>query len=108
MKAFQEYHDLIIQFHRALSHRDSATLHRILTEETAVKLDRSVPDQHPPLPLSEDIDVQGISIEGNGALTAVTYTNTVELTGERLTLKIYIGEVDGQLRIAQPFPIVAH
>lgn len=108
MTAFQEYHDLIILFHRALAHRDFDTLHQIVTKEAIAWLDQSTPDQYPTFPLSEDIYVQEISIEGDGALTAVTYVNKVELTGERLTFKIHIAEVYGQLRITQPFPRVAY
>ena len=45
--------------------------------------------------------------EGNGTVAAVTYANRAAVTGQQRVLQVEIAEIDGRLRIVQPFPTVA-
>lgn len=74
-----EYESFIKQFHRALKQRNQEALRNLLTDDAKVNLDQEFQNlDRLNLPLSEDINVVGISLEGSGEIIAVYYINRID------------------------------
>lgn len=100
MIPFDDYHQLIVRYHRALIAGDEAALRDLLT---AAATQRASGVGDAALPLSDDITVDGFALEGNGTQARVDYTN--HIGGARsIRLSVAISEHDGELRVAQAYP----
>ena len=94
---FQEYRQLLEEFHRALVDRDASHLQPLLSRTAKISVESSGL-----VPLSDDIDVVGISLEGNGEIVAVQY---VCRAGERaVNLVAYLRREGDALRIEDVVP----
>ncbi len=78
MVGFPEYNNLIRQFHQALAQRDQEALRSLLSDAASLNLDKEFSTlKKLNLPLSEDIDITGIALEGSGDVVSVYYTQRV-------------------------------
>ena len=70
----EEYKNLIKQYHRALLRRDIAELRRLVADSVEIDLD-SADDQldQMNLPLTGDLEITAISVEGNGKIVTIHY-----------------------------------
>lgn len=101
MTPFDDYHRLIVRYHRALIAGDETALRDLLTAAAAAQRASGIGDAT--LPLSDDITVDGFALEGNGTQALVGYTNTPG--GARpIRLSVAVSENDGELRVAQAYP----
>ena len=101
MNPFQAYHELIVDFHRGLLRRDPELLDRILSDQLDLS---AVLATDLALPLSEDIEIEGISVEGRGDLTTVYYVDKGNASAADIRLAVGVTDVNGQLKVAQPGP----
>ena len=101
MTPFDDYHQLIVRYHRALIAGDEAALSELLTPAAVAQRASGIGDAA--LPLSDDITVDGFALEGNGALARVDYSNHLG-DAPSIRLSVALSENDGELRVAQAYP----
>lgn len=78
MLEFPEYNNLIRHFHQALAQKDQEALRSLLSDAASSSLDKEFNSlEELNLPLSEDIDITGIALEGSGNVVSVYYTQRV-------------------------------
>jgi hypothetical protein len=100
---FTEYENLLKQFHRALIQRDLVALRSLLSDSAKVNLDqepRAIKQLN--LPLSDDINVTGIAIEGNGKVITVYYINRV--ARQEYSMIAYLRRTDDTIKLDHFLP----
>ena len=102
---FEEYENLIRQYHEALLLRDVARLRLLVAGGIKIDLD-SIGDQldQMKLPLSGDIEITGISVEGSGKLVTVHYVS--KLKDQQFTMVAFVRQDGETIKLNHVLPLL--
>jgi hypothetical protein len=100
---FAEYKTILVQFHQTLIHKDQDALRALLADSARTSLDQEFhPLDQVNLPLSDDIEVTGISLEGSGEIITVYYINRV--ADQELSMVAYLKRVGEAIKLNHFLP----